>query len=409
LTCWFHVLQNVQRKLSKVAPESNKKASKRKVDSIENSISQASQMTDTQMTTESLTAAEIEQQIRNLHHSQSPHIFRLLWSVLQRVWKNDSNAKISEWGQIFAEQYVDREATNKWYIGCDMGSDDDIPLALTNNIVESFNHSFKNAVNIKVDINIFFKETVPDYMHYLTHVSNTKRSQSHVTIPKNQELKFIKEHKIPDLIVEKAKGIISSSNINTYYDESRQAVYINSNIYMSLPVTSERVEIFENALNGNLIISDETSWGEVLQMTSSLHKVSIIEFVCQETNTNLRRCRCTCKMYKKSSFICSHVLFCYYKLKLIDVYARATTLKSDNQSSSKCIPVRINNSNGFILSCKRLQKMSDSKLIEVHFDKPSDPEEREVKLIAVSECRKGIHDFAMWSQHALTPNKRRKK
>jgi hypothetical protein len=90
------------------------------------------------------------------------------------------------------------------------------------------------------------------------------------------------------------------------------------------------------------------------------------------------------------------------------VRASTSTTQSDNQSSSNCIPVRINNNIGFILSCKTLQNMSDVELIEVHFYKPNEPDEREVKLIAVSECRKGIEDFAIWVEEALTPNKRRK-
>jgi TusA-related sulfurtransferase len=61
----------------------------------------------------------------------------------------------------------------------------------------------------------------------------------------------------------------------------------------------------------------------------------------------------------------------------------------------------IENSLGFILSRKRLQKMNDSKLIEVHFGNPTEPGEREVKLVAVSECRKAIHDFTAWSQEAF--------
>jgi hypothetical protein len=45
--------------------------------------------------------------------------------------------------------------------------------------------------------------------------------------------------------------------------------------------------------------------------------------------------------------------------------------------------------------------MNDSKLIEVHFGKSTEPGEGEVKLVAVSECRNGIHDFAAWSQDAF--------
>jgi hypothetical protein len=409
LTCWFHVLQNVQRKLKQVAPNpSNKTALKRKADIIDSSVSQSSQIADTQSMTivESLTASQIEQQIRELHYAQSPHIFRLLWSVLQCLWKNDSNTKISDWGQTFAEQYVDRSATNKWYIGCDMGSDDDIPLALTNNVVESFNSSFKSAINPKVEINTFFKGTIREYLQLLTHTTDLKRLTSYVHIPKDKQLKFIQTHKIPDEILKKTKDIISSRNTDTYYDDSRHAIYINSGRYTTLPVTSDRVNIFESALNGTLAIQENTSWNEVLKMTSSLHKVSIITFLCPETNTTCRRCKCTCKVYKKSSFICSHVLFSYHELKLFDVNSRETSIKPQESNSTKYVSVIIGNRVGLIPSSIKLQKMNDSALIQVHFS------ESEVQTISVSEIRKGMQDLAKWTQETFvkTPaNKRQKK
>jgi hypothetical protein len=198
-------------------------------------------------------------------------------------------------------------------------------LALTNNVVETFNASLKVQVTLNTKPEIFFKQTIQQICHM---VSTSHYSHPFFSIPFEGQIESLTSYVMPDDIISEAAEYITTAE-STFFITPENIMYINVSTRDQASVTQKRIDDYEDAMNGRCSVDVSTqTWNDLKYMTSSLYRVKAI----YNDRQQLLRCVCTCKTYLCSTFRCSHLLVMLDVLQKYSISQMCTNMTASNKN-----------------------------------------------------------------------------
>ncbi len=203
---------------------------------------------------------------------------------------------------VFADYFRDTymKKWSGWYISVT----DLYGIGLTTNYLEAMNATIKQILSKSTTPREAFQK---GFQNLLSALSKTANSGSPIirNLHLNQYNNIVRLFPIPPKMLLKARDIINAKqHRNTLKHPDIR--YFNSSTQLNKPICAERIRLFKLFMEGILSV-DNKNWKNASLISKSLHQVRKITL---SDGTVLYIC--TCKSYRHSGYICSHVLVCIH-------------------------------------------------------------------------------------------------